>query len=53
MKIKQVKIIKIIINFNDLNVFVGKNDIGKSTILTIDTSNLINLMKNFINELEQ
>jgi predicted ATP-dependent endonuclease of OLD family len=24
---------EIIINFNDLNVFVGKNDIGKSTIL--------------------
>ena len=40
MKIKQVKISnfrsykeEVIINFNDLNVFVGKNDIGKSTIL--------------------
>ena len=40
MKIKQLKISnfrsykeEVIINFNDLNVFVGKNDIGKATIL--------------------
>ena len=40
MKIKQVKISnfrsykkEVIINFNDLNIFVGKNDIRKSTIL--------------------
>ena len=40
MKIKQVKISnfrsykeEVIINFNDLNVFVGKNDIGKYTVL--------------------
>ena len=40
MKIKQVKISnfrsykeEVVIDFNDLNVFVGKNDIGKSTIL--------------------
>lgn len=40
MKIKRIKIEnfriykkEIVIDFNDLNVFVGKNDIGKSTIL--------------------
>jgi len=40
MKIKQIKLEnfriykeEIVIDFNDLNVFVGKNDIGKSTIL--------------------
>ena len=40
MKIKQIKLKNFraykeetIINFSDLNVFVGKNDIGKSTIL--------------------
>ena len=40
MRIKTIKLTnfrgykeKIIIDFNDLNVFVGKNDIGKLTIL--------------------
>ena len=42
MKIKKIKLAnfrcykdEITIDFNDLNVFVGKNDIGKSTILEV------------------
>lgn len=63
MKIKKIKISnfrsykeEITVNFNDLNVFVGKNDIGKSTILEAldiffnENKNVIKIDKDDINK---